>query len=77
MELVLQNPQQCAELMQLCLAKKEVLAIPSISIEDETCTTVARSIYRGGRGGRTFKTINGQWNPTTGPSTQGGHYFFC
>jgi hypothetical protein len=36
LELVLQNPQQCTELVQLCLMKKDT-PIPSINGKDETC----------------------------------------
>jgi hypothetical protein len=74
MELVLQNPQQCTELMQLCLAKNISATFPAINIEVETCT---RTIYRRGGGGDTFRAFNDQWTPTVGPSTQGGHPFFC
>jgi hypothetical protein len=58
------------------LGKNKDAPIPSISGKDETCITTGRSVYEGGRGGDTFETLNGQWSPTVGPITQGGHYFF-
>jgi hypothetical protein len=39
--------------------KNRSVIILSISIEDKTCTIAARSIYRRGRGGYTFRTLNG------------------
>jgi hypothetical protein len=55
MELVLQNSQQCTELLQLYLAKKKVLTFLPLTLR---LRLVSRTIYMRTGGGDTFKEFN-------------------